>query len=112
VRAESQVDVAFPFNPELQAVFSKLETDYYTSRSPLAEIYTSLRAYGQEPGLVKYDAQAAVVLSADVTLNKHHKRRSSCEYRNISPRCVVLLGGKRGPQHWEGNIPGPRSTGC
>jgi hypothetical protein len=96
-RAESQVDVAFPYDCELQAVFSKLETDYYTSRAPLAEIYGSLRTYGQEPGLAKYDAQALVVLSADVTLKKRHKRRSSCEYRNISPRWVVLLGGKCGP---------------
>jgi hypothetical protein len=52
-RAESQVDVAFPFDCELQAAFSKLETEYYTSCAPLAEIYGSLRTYGQEPGLAK-----------------------------------------------------------
>ncbi|KAH9995433.1 ribonuclease P 40kDa subunit-domain-containing protein, partial [Russula compacta] len=53
-----QVDVIFPFDRELQTAFSKLETDYYTSRAPLAEIYEALRAYGQEPGLAN-DAQVA-----------------------------------------------------
>ena len=33
--------------------FSKIETDYYTSRAPLAEIYDSLRTYNQESGLSK-----------------------------------------------------------
>jgi hypothetical protein len=49
--AESQVDVIFPFDRELQQLqvaFGKLETDYYTSRAPLAEIYESLRMYGRE----------------------------------------------------------------
>jgi len=43
---------------ELQAAFTNLEIEYYTSRGPLAEIYESLRAYGQEPGLAS-DAQVA-----------------------------------------------------
>ncbi|KAH9995517.1 hypothetical protein BJV77DRAFT_222848 [Russula vinacea] len=38
--------------------FSELETDYYTSRAPLAEIYESLRVYGQQPDLAS-DAQVA-----------------------------------------------------
>ena len=47
--AEVQVDVIFPLDHELQAAFGELETDYYTSRAaPLAEIYESLRTYGQE----------------------------------------------------------------
>ena len=48
--AESQVDVVFPFDHELQAAFGELETDYYTSRAPLCEIYESLRVYGRESG--------------------------------------------------------------
>jgi hypothetical protein len=63
-RCSSQVDVVFPFDRELQAAFSKLETEYYTSRAPLAEIYESLRTYGQEPGLAKY--VFVVVLPADM----------------------------------------------
>ena len=46
-----QVDVIFPFDHELhwQEAFGKLETDYYTSRAPLAEIYESLlRMYRRE----------------------------------------------------------------
>ncbi|KAF8475163.1 hypothetical protein DFH94DRAFT_114519 [Russula ochroleuca] len=53
-----QVDVVFPFDHELQVAFSELETDYYTSRAPLAEIYESLRIYGQQSGLAS-DAQVA-----------------------------------------------------
>ncbi|KAH9976007.1 ribonuclease P 40kDa subunit-domain-containing protein [Lactifluus volemus] len=50
-----QVDIIFPFDSELEAAFSKLETDYSTSRAPLAEIYEALRTYGnQEPDLTSF----------------------------------------------------------
>ncbi|KAI9459025.1 ribonuclease P 40kDa subunit-domain-containing protein [Russula earlei] len=52
------VDVVFPSDHELREAFSKLETEYYTSRGPLAEIYESLRAYGQGAGR-ESDAQVA-----------------------------------------------------
>ncbi|KAH9169897.1 ribonuclease P 40kDa subunit-domain-containing protein [Lactarius sanguifluus] len=46
-----QVDVIFPFNHELDAAFRELETDYRTSRAPMSEIYQTLHACCQEPGL-------------------------------------------------------------
>ncbi|KAI0255947.1 ribonuclease P 40kDa subunit-domain-containing protein [Lactifluus subvellereus] len=55
------VDVVFPFDRELEAAFSKLETDYCTSRAPLAEVYEALRAYSQQPGLAR---EGSIILSA------------------------------------------------
>jgi len=46
-----QVDAVFPFNHELEATFRELETDYCTSHAPLSEIYQTLHACSQEPGL-------------------------------------------------------------
>ncbi|KAI0285778.1 hypothetical protein BGY98DRAFT_943344 [Russula aff. rugulosa BPL654] len=66
-----QVDVIFPLDHELQqlqAAFGELETYYYTSRAPLAEIYESLRMYGRESesesGLSSDAHGGSVILSA------------------------------------------------
>lgn len=65
---ESQVDVIFPFDHELQATFGELETDHYcTSRAPLAEIYESLRESGLSR-CVFHLLALTVVLPTDVVV--------------------------------------------